>query len=65
MFKGIWPGRIAKKISGNNGFGYDPVFLSDDLGKSFGVSTSDEKKSVSHRGRAFKKLMEKFDELRK
>ena len=62
-FRGEAEGEILSGRMGTNGFGYDPVFLSHDLGKSFGVSTSDEKKSVSHRGRAFKKLMEKFDEL--
>ena len=62
-FRGEAEGEILSGRMGTNGFGYDPVFLSDDLGKSFGVSTSDEKKSVSHRGRACKKLMEEFDEL--
>jgi XTP/dITP diphosphohydrolase len=35
---------------------YDPLFLSDDLGKSFGEATDAEKDAVSHRGRAFRAL---------
>jgi XTP/dITP diphosphohydrolase len=38
---------------GTLGFGYDPLFFSDDLGKSFGEATPAEKHAVSHRGRAF------------
>lgn len=45
-------GKIAYKEEGNGGFGYDSIFISDDLGKSFGLATDDEKNSVSHRKRA-------------
>ena len=38
---------------GDRGFGYDPLFRSDELGKTFGEATAEEKHSVSHRGRAF------------
>lgn len=55
-FRGETQGEILFEKEGNNGFGYDPVFYSYDLGKSFGVVTIEEKKSVSHRGRAFEKL---------
>ena len=55
-FRGETQGEILFEKEGNNGFGYDPVFYSYDLEKSFGVATSEEKKSVSHRGRAFEKL---------
>ena len=55
-FRGETQGEILFEKKGNNGFGYDPLFYSYDLGKSFGVATIDEKKSVSHRGRAFEKL---------
>ena len=55
-FRGETQGEILFEKEGNNGFGYDPLFYSYDLGKSFGVATIDEKKSVSHRGRAFEKL---------
>ena len=62
-FRGEAAGKILSERRGSNGFGYDPIFLSDDLGKSFGESSSDEKKSVSHRARAFEKLMSEFDEI--
>ena len=62
-FRGEATGKILSERRGTNGFGYDPVFLSDDLGKSFGESNSDEKKSVSHRARAFEKLMSEFDKI--
>ena len=45
-------GRILFEEIGNKGFSYDNVFFSDDLQKSFGEATKDEKNSVSHRYRA-------------
>lgn len=51
-------GEILKAPSGTNGFGYDPVFYSKELKKSFGEATDAEKNSISHRGRALKKLYE-------
>ena len=52
-------GFILAEESGNGGFGYDPLFFSDDLQKSFGVATAEEKNSVSHRYRALCILKEK------
>lgn len=49
-------GEIALAPEGDNGFGYDPVFVSDDLKKSFGVADEIEKNSVSHRARALAEL---------
>jgi XTP/dITP diphosphohydrolase len=51
-FDGTCLGRILEAPQGTGGFGYDPLFFSDDLGKSFGDATPEEKASVSHRGRA-------------
>lgn len=48
-------GSITTEMRGDNGFGYDPVFLSDDLGKTFGESSLEEVSKVSHRGRALAK----------
>ena len=62
-FRGETQGEILFEKEGNNGFGYDPIFYSYDLGKSFGLATIEEKKSVSHRGRDFEKL--KNDVLKK
>lgn len=51
-------GKIALKEEGTNGFGYDTLFISDDLGKSFGAATSGEKNSISHRKRALIDLLD-------
>lgn len=53
-------GYITKEPSGNNGFGYDPVFFSNELGKTFADSSDEEKNSVSHRSRALHRLYEKL-----
>ena len=53
-FEGICGGSILEAPRGTGGFGYDPLFLSDDLAKSFGEAESAEKHQVSHRGRAFR-----------
>ena len=52
-------GEILKEVSGSNGFGYDPVFFSYELNKSFGIASSDEKNRISHRGKALRNLYEK------
>ena len=51
-------GKILTELQGENGFGYDPLFYSNDLKKSFGLATSEEKNAVSHRGRALQNLKE-------
>jgi XTP/dITP diphosphohydrolase len=45
-------GRIAESPSGDGGFGYDPWFIADELGITFGEATAEEKRGVSHRARA-------------
>ncbi len=52
-------GKILMEEQGNGGFGYDPIFFSDDLQKSFGVASAEEKNAVSHRYRALCALREK------
>ncbi len=52
QFVGRTYGEITKKELGNGGFGYDSIFYSHDLKKTFGESSAEEKNSVSHRGRA-------------
>lgn len=56
VFVGRTYGVIVRKVTGSEGFGYDPIFFSDDLKKTFGEATGEEKDSVSHRGRALKAL---------
>ena len=53
-------GEILYEEQGENGFGYDSLFFSDDLQKSFGTADAEEKNAVSHRGRALCALKEKL-----
>lgn len=53
-------GRILYEEIGANGFGYDCLFYSDDLKKSFGLADDEEKNSVSHRFRALADLRSKL-----
>ena len=56
QFIGITEGEIIDEERGKKDFGYDCIFLSKDLGKTFGEATEEEKNSVSHRKRAIEKL---------
>lgn len=56
-------GRILTELQGTGGFGYDPLFFSHDLGKSFGVATSEEKNRVSHRGNALQNLIKELKKI--
>lgn len=49
-------GEITHSIIGDKGFGYDPIFFSPEINKTFGEATIEEKTSVSHRKRALMKL---------
>ena len=51
-------GKVLYEEQGDGGFGYDCIFESDDLQKSFGLATAEEKNAVSHRARAVRKLAE-------
>ena len=57
-FEGRTEGTIIEEERGDTGFGYDSIFLSKDLGKTFGEGTQEEKNRVSHRRRAIEKLKE-------
>ena len=56
LFEGVCGGRILEAPRGSGGFGYDPLFFSDELGRTFGEATPEEKDAVSHRGRALRAL---------
>ena len=58
LFEGRVDGTIASEPGGENGFGYDPVFVADETGSRFAEMTAEEKNSISHRGRAMRKLAE-------
>ena len=51
-------GRILDEPRGTGGFGYDPLFFSDELGKTFGEASAEEKDAVSHRGRALRAFVQ-------
>lgn len=55
-FEGHCQGRILAEPRGTAGFGYDPLFFSNDLNQSFGDAGPAEKDAVSHRGRAFRQV---------
>ncbi|MEG1528922.1 MAG: XTP/dITP diphosphatase [Clostridia bacterium] len=57
-------GEILKETHGDNGFGYDPLFYSYELKKSFAEASADEKNSVSHRGRALRAMLQKLNNLK-
>ncbi|MFV0140179.1 RdgB/HAM1 family non-canonical purine NTP pyrophosphatase [Empedobacter falsenii] len=56
FFEGRVNGTIATEIRGDNGFGYDPIFIPDGFSKSFAQMTPEEKNAISHRGKAIGKL---------
>lgn len=59
--EGITNGRILESPEGENGFGYDPLFYSEEIHKCFGLATSEEKNSVSHRYRALMAIRKKIE----
>ena len=58
-------GEITNEPSGEEGFGYDPVFYYPPLKKTFANLTMEEKNQVSHRGKALKEVAEEFDKIGK
>lgn len=60
VFTGIVSGIIMREPRGDNGFGYDPLFLLPELGKTFAELSAEEKAQYSHRGIAFKNFLEWF-----
>ncbi|MBO5762360.1 MAG: RdgB/HAM1 family non-canonical purine NTP pyrophosphatase [Lentisphaeria bacterium] len=61
-FEGEIRGTIAAAPSGENGFGYDPVFIPDGYEKSFAELTPEEKNRISHRANACRKALEFVEE---
>ena len=55
---GTWRGEIAVAPRGANGFGYDPLFLLPELGKTAAELDPAEKNRISHRGKALERLLE-------
>jgi XTP/dITP diphosphohydrolase len=59
--RGMVDGRITDAAQGSNGFGYDPFFESTELGATFGAVSAEAKARVSHRARAFAKLLQRLE----
>lgn len=57
LFEGIVPGIILTQKEGENGFGYDPIFKSNECEIPFGKLSANEKNLYSHRAKALKKLI--------
>ncbi len=60
VFNGIVRGRISSRISGQEGFGYDPIFIPENSTKTFGENSKEFKNECSHRAVAFRKFAEWF-----
>lgn len=58
QFEGRADGSIARSRTGEGGFGYDPIFISSENGISFAEMKPEDKNSISHRGRALRKLFD-------
>jgi len=56
IFLGKCKGKISKKITGENGFGYDPIFIPEKNTKTFAEMEINEKNGYSHRGKSLQKL---------
>lgn len=65
IFKGIWKGTIAAAEEGTNGFGYDPIFISEDSnGKTTASLPISFKETYSHRAKAVALLMDYLENRR-
>ena len=58
--EGIWEGRVLDAPRGDGGFGYDPVFFLEALGRTAAELSRAEKNAVSHRGQALAQLLERL-----
>jgi len=57
-FEGLINGQIIDHPRGNNGFGYDPIFVPDGYTKTFAEMDLDEKNKISHRSQAIRKMID-------
>jgi len=57
LFEGVVKGRIIEEKRGTDGFGYDPIFVPEDQDKTFAELSMEEKNKMSHRARAFEKMI--------
>jgi len=60
-FSGEVEGGIAESPRGTQGFGYDPLFVVENTGKTMAELSADQKAAISHRGRAFRRFLEWYE----
>ena len=65
LFEGKVEGYISKNKQGNEGFGYDPIFIPENDIRSFAQMSMQEKGAISHRGRAVRKLVAYLNKISK
>ncbi|MEK8070960.1 RdgB/HAM1 family non-canonical purine NTP pyrophosphatase [Rhodococcoides navarretei] len=63
VVRGEWRGAVARESHGENGFGYDPIFVPEGDGRSAAQLSPEEKDAASHRGRALRTLIPALEEL--
>lgn len=63
QFEGIVKGKIISEKAGNQGFGYDPIFIPEGYDRTFAEMTLGEKNNLSHRTRALQKMVDFFEKL--
>jgi XTP/dITP diphosphohydrolase len=56
-------GKIGYEEKGENGFGYDPIFMLPDMSRSTAELSPEEKNEISHRGKALRQIAEKLREV--
>ena len=61
--EGVCEGKISEVERGDNGFGYDSIFIPEGFDKTFAEMSHEEKNEISHRARALKNLREKLENL--
>ncbi len=63
LAEGKWEGEVALALTGEGGFGYDPLFFDPRLGRTAAQLTREEKNAVSHRGQAMRALLAAWPEF--
>jgi XTP/dITP diphosphohydrolase len=61
--EGFCPGEILYEMQGRGGFGYDPVFYVPGMGLTYAEMTKDQKREISHRGRAIAQIIPQLQKL--
>nr|WP_027870552.1 RdgB/HAM1 family non-canonical purine NTP pyrophosphatase [[Eubacterium] cellulosolvens] len=63
VVRGVIEGRIGYEEKGENGFGYDPIFMLPDMSRSTAELSPEEKNEISHRGKALREIAKKLREV--